>query len=67
MSSKIIQMEMPLGVEKKKVKTREEILESQVKLQFHEIKMCQEIALVHHDEIKRLNEILSELYIRKTP
>lgn len=51
----------------KKVKTREEILESQVKLQFHEIKMCQEICLHHHSEIKALKEIVDSLYQRKTP
>jgi len=67
MSSKIVQMEMPFDIPKKSAKTREEILESQVKLQFHEIKMCQEILLTHHSEIDRLSKIVNHLCNEKTP
>lgn len=63
----IEQLEMFPGLGGKKPKTREEILESQVKLQFHEIKMCQELGLHHHGEIKALKELVDALYQRKTP
>lgn len=66
MSQKIVQMDAFPDLEKKKPKSREEILESQVKLQFHEIKMCQELCLHHHGEIKALKEVVDALYQRKT-
>jgi hypothetical protein len=55
------------GFTPQKTKMPFEILESKINLHFHEIKVLREEIIRLGKELKDQNEILCEVYMRKTP